>query len=140
MDENISRYRISFRRKKWWWPIFTWLVDTSVVNAWSVRRKCRSKPPISHLNYRRQIVLHYLEKYKTVSKGSGRPSTSKNSVTLNRVSDDIRYDQVDHLLVPTRDKKRKRCAGEGCSSSIRTMCCKCNVGICIDCNYIFHTK
>ncbi|KAG5870133.1 hypothetical protein JTB14_014227 [Gonioctena quinquepunctata] len=127
MDENISRYRISFRRKKWWWPIFTWLLDTSVVNAWSVRRKCRSKPPISQLNYRRQVVLHYLEKYETVSKGSGRPSSSKNSVTLNRVSDDIRYDQVDHLLVSTRDKKKKRCAGEGCSSSIRTMCSKYTV-------------
>ncbi|KAK9752886.1 Transposase IS4 [Popillia japonica] len=89
MDENISRYRISFRRKKWRWPLFTWLLDTSVVNAWSVRRKCKSKPPISQLQYRRHIVLDYLQKYKTASKGPGRPSTSKNSVTLNRVSDDI---------------------------------------------------
>ncbi|KAJ8963587.1 hypothetical protein NQ314_005535 [Rhamnusium bicolor] len=116
------------------------LVDSGTVNAWCVRRKCKSKPPISQLVYRRQIVLHYLEKCKTVPKGPGRPSTSKNSLTLNWVSDDIRYDQVGHLLVSTIDKKMKRCAGEGCSSSIRTMCSKCNVGICIDCNFIFHNK
>ncbi|KAI4458697.1 transposase is4 [Holotrichia oblita] len=29
MDENISRYRIGIRSKKWWWPIFTWLIDAT---------------------------------------------------------------------------------------------------------------
>ncbi|XP_044766308.1 piggyBac transposable element-derived protein 3-like [Coccinella septempunctata] len=34
MDQQISRYRISLRRKTWWWSIFTWLLDAAVVNAW----------------------------------------------------------------------------------------------------------
>jgi len=34
MDENISIYRIGIREKNWWWPIFTWLLDTAIHNAW----------------------------------------------------------------------------------------------------------
>lgn len=29
MDENLNRYHISVRSKKWYWPILTWLVVTS---------------------------------------------------------------------------------------------------------------
>ncbi|KAF2878787.1 hypothetical protein ILUMI_27386 [Ignelater luminosus] len=35
MDENISYYRVGFRGKKWWWrPLFTWLLDAAMNNAW----------------------------------------------------------------------------------------------------------
>jgi hypothetical protein len=134
-DQNVSRYRISIRR---WWAIFTWLIDVAVVNAWLIAHKV--KPKLSQLEFRRDIVQTYLTRYKTQLLSAGRPSTSKSSVTLNRVSDDIRYDGRDHLLVPTEGKKRKRCAGEGCISGIRTMCSKCNVGLCLECNYIYHNK
>ncbi|KAG5899498.1 hypothetical protein JTB14_015208 [Gonioctena quinquepunctata] len=33
MDENLSRYRIGIRSKKWWWPIFTWSFDVTVTHA-----------------------------------------------------------------------------------------------------------
>lgn len=33
MDQNINTYRISIRDKKWWWSIFTWMVDVSIHNA-----------------------------------------------------------------------------------------------------------
>ncbi|KAM9829211.1 piggyBac transposable element-derived protein 2-like [Syngnathus typhle] len=26
-DQSIELYRINMRRKKWWWPIFTWMLD-----------------------------------------------------------------------------------------------------------------
>ena len=29
MDQNINAYRVSVRGKKWWWFIFTWLLDAS---------------------------------------------------------------------------------------------------------------
>lgn len=34
MDAYINNYRIGIRNKKWWWPIFTWLIDTTINNAW----------------------------------------------------------------------------------------------------------
>ena len=33
-DENIARYCIGVRGKKWWWPLFTWLLDAAIHNAW----------------------------------------------------------------------------------------------------------
>lgn len=138
LDENMNRYRISIRRKKWWWAIFTWLLDSSMTNAWDTTRKATSSN-ISQLDFRREIVQVYLTRYGIAPRGAGRQSTSQTSITLHRISDDVRYDGSQHLLVPNPDKKR-RCAGEGCSSIVRTICKKCNVGLCLECNFIFHTK
>lgn len=84
------------------------------------------------------MIASYCMRYSMNPKGPGRPATSKSSVTLNTVPDDARYDRIDHLIA--RIPGGKRCAGEGCSSSGRTMCNKCNVGLCVDCFSIFHTK
>lgn len=139
MDENINTYRIDIRSKKWWWCIFTWCLDAAISNAWILYRKgCNQR--MTQLTFRRTIAQTYLRRYGTIGKGAGRPSTSKFSISFNRVSDDMRYDETNHLLVYIADKKRRRCAGEGCSTSARTMCRKCDVGLCLDCNYIFHTK
>ncbi|KAL4082635.1 hypothetical protein QTP88_029696 [Uroleucon formosanum] len=138
MDQNISTYRIGIRGKKWWWPIFTWLIDMCINNAWILQKKV--KPNISQLQFRREIVRMLLTKYGTAPKVEGRPSTSISSLSCNRVSDDVRYDGKEHLVIPTPQKKRRRCAGERCSSSGRTMCWKCNVGLCVECFKLFHTK
>ncbi|KAG5862926.1 hypothetical protein JTB14_027434 [Gonioctena quinquepunctata] len=80
LDENTARYRISIRRKKWWWAIFTWLLDVSVVNAWNIYRQHEN---IKQLVFRRQIVQTYLTKYAVPPKGAGKPATSRSSVMTN---------------------------------------------------------
>lgn len=137
MDQNICNYRISMRSKKWYWPILTWLIDACVQNAWQLRRSIGSLQP--QLDFRREIVTTYITRYGERSKGPGRPITSKRSISDSRVCDDIRYDGMNHLVISTPEKKRRRCAGEGCNSVGRTMCKKCNVGLCIDCFSIFHS-
>ena len=37
IDQDINAYRVSIRGKKWWWSIFTWLLDASLQNAWLLR-------------------------------------------------------------------------------------------------------
>lgn len=138
MDENLSRYRIGIRSKKWWWSIFTWLIDVAVTNAWQIHKKSGGK--LTQLEFRREIATGYLQSFGSAPKPGGRPKTSKLSLSLNRISDDVRYDGINHLVIEIPAKKRRRCAGEGCISSIRTMCSKCNMGLCIPCFYIFHTK
>lgn len=140
MDQQLSRYRISIRRKKWWWAIFTWLLDVSIANAWCLTKKCKHLASLTQLEFRREISQAYLTKFGVASKGVGRQATAKSSVTLNRVSDNLRYDQTDHLLTNILNNKRRRCAGEGCITSTRTMCIKCDVGLCLQCNIIFHKK
>lgn len=52
---------------------------------------------------------------KKKTKGSGRPSISKYSELMNRISDDLRYGGLDHLFTLVPNKKRR---GEvGCSRS-----------------------
>lgn len=82
------------------------------------------------MDFRQEIAETYLSMFGGAPKATGKPSTSKSSVTLNKISDNLRYDRVDHLLVPTQGMKRPRCAGEACSSIVRTMCRKCAVGLC----------
>lgn len=59
-DQNINRHRINIRGKKWWWGIFTWLLDASVQNAWTLFRQIHPEDKVTQLEFRRKIVLHYL--------------------------------------------------------------------------------
>jgi len=128
MDQAVAAYRIGIRGKKWYWPIFTWLIDAALHNAWYI---CRKNKPISALNFRREIVQIYLTKYKTPAKAAGRISLSRNLIP------DIRLDRMDHFVISCN---RRRCAGIGCKSFGRTMCQKCDVGLCIKCFAPYHTK
>lgn len=125
------------RSKKWYWPILTWLKDACVQNAWQLRRSTGSLQP--QLDSRRELVTIYITRYGERSKGPGTPITSKCSIFDSRVCDDMRYDGMNHLVISTPEKKRRRCAEKGCTSVGRTMCKKCNVGLCIDCFSIVHS-
>ena len=59
LDQNISCYRISLRKKKWWFSLFTWLLDATVANSYYVFKQNHSD--ISFLDFRREIVLFYLK-------------------------------------------------------------------------------
>ncbi|XP_039297935.1 piggyBac transposable element-derived protein 3-like [Nilaparvata lugens] len=62
MDENLSLYRIGVRGKKWWWPIFTWLIDATIHNAWLTYKNAGND--MRQLQFRREIAQTYLELYK----------------------------------------------------------------------------
>lgn len=132
-DENISRHRISIRGKKWWWAIFTWLIDASVQNAWILYKKANTPNKCTQLQFRRAIVITYLKKYGTPLSKPG-PSKKLKSADL------LRYDKIEHFVSPTPEGSRRRCAAENCSSRVRSMCVKCNVGLCISCFVQYHTE
>jgi hypothetical protein len=130
MDENINRYRISIRGKKWWWCIYTWLIDVTVQNAWILYKTSHKKDKMSQLELRRIIVTNYLLKYQDLPKTKGRPTV---------VNSDKRYDGTQHYVVNVPDGKRRRCSYENCNGKGRTMCNKCDKGLCISCFVPFHT-
>ena len=137
MDENIGRYRVGMRGKKWWWCIFTWLLDVCIQNAWQIHKKCGGT--MTQLEFRREIVTIYLQRYGSPPKSPGKvPSSTAN--TDGRVPDDLRYDRIDHFVAQTQDNKRRRCAGQNCKTVGRTMCTKCKVGLCVNCFQSFHTR
>lgn len=138
MDSNVNVYRIGFRGKKWWWSIFTWLIDVCIQNAWVLCRKTGGTT--TQLQFRRQIVQCYLTKYQVLPKSAGRSSVAGVN---SRVHDFIRFDRADHFIEYVPNSKRRRCAGNSHTdkaSAVRTQCKKCAVGLCITCFVEFHRK
>lgn len=137
LDENVEMYRIHIRNKKWYWALFSWLLDVSTHNAWLIARRTGKK--LTQLEFRREIVQVYLTRYGNPPKGGGRPAVSLSSANSSRVSDAIRFDETNHLI--QKIEKKRRCAGDGCNkktSAVRTQCGKCNVGLCVECFEGFH--
>jgi len=133
MDENMARHKIGICRKKWWWFLFTWLIDVTVTNSW--RLYVNSAYNVTRLEFRQTIVQEYLTRFKNAPKRKGRPSS-----TTSRVPEGIRYDRLDHHVIPTIDGKTKTCVGETGTFSVKTMCSKCDVGLCVYCFKIFHIQ
>ena len=44
MDQNISEYMIKLGIKKWWWPLFRFVVDVNVSNAYQIYRQSHFNP------------------------------------------------------------------------------------------------
>lgn len=135
MDQDIARYRIGVRGKKWYWPMLTWLIDAAVHNAWTLYKSSGRK--ISNFKFRRMLATTYLQRYGVLPKRRGPQSQKQQS---NGFNNEIRFDGLLHLVEFTPEKRRRRCGYEKCNSSVRTQCKKCNCGLCIGCFVPFHTR
>ncbi|XP_068245431.1 piggyBac transposable element-derived protein 3-like [Palaemon carinicauda] len=91
MDQNINCYRISITMKKWWWPIFSWVIDATIQNCWLLHRVDESNLPL--LSFKRYIARTYPQQAEP-RVGIGRPRQS------SRVIPDVRYDNIGHLVEP----------------------------------------
>lgn len=129
MDQNISAYRIGVKGKKWWSSIWTWLIDASIQNAWQLQRKV--EPTITQLQFRRAIAIYYCHHFGSQPRKVGRKSTL--------ISDNLlRFDNKSHWVKPIEN--RRRCALENCKSQVKTICGKCDKGLCIKCFESYHSE
>lgn len=102
MDSLVAGYRTRIRQRKWYWPIFAYLVDVSVSNAWLLMKKHlpKDKNCSSLLVFRRYIANWLLQTYGTPS-SRGRVSTTTN---------DVRFDNTSHIVVYSETHRRcKQC-------------------------------
>ena len=131
-DQNVSAYRISIRSNKWWWPLFAWVPDMVVQNAWFLYRKNKAPndPSYDLLGFRREVAEVILQKF---SRNSSRTSNRTDTISRN-VSNDIRYDQIGHFSEPCATTKR--CAL--CKKNTRRWCSKCGKGLHDRCFNSFH--
>ncbi|KAF2887563.1 hypothetical protein ILUMI_18610 [Ignelater luminosus] len=97
-----------------------WIKAVFENNVWVLYTKAGH--PMTQLQFRREVINIYFTKYGTSSRGTGRPAASLCSSQCTRISDDIQYDKIDHLLVYILDKKRRRCAME--VTPVRELCAK----------------
>ena len=127
MDQNINCYRTVIKTKKWWWPIFSWMLDVAEPNSWLIHRSERSD--MSQLEFRVPIARTYL-KQAEVRKSIGR---------FKVLSSCVRFDIMGHYVVPL-GRQVWKCAMEGCKSRPSPDCVKCAVGLCIKCFMPYHQK
>ena len=66
MDSSVANYRVSWHKKKWWWPIFSWSLSVQAVNAWRLRQRfTNNRDP--YLKFLRELVVCLLEENGTKS-------------------------------------------------------------------------
>ncbi|XP_022827111.1 piggyBac transposable element-derived protein 3-like [Spodoptera litura] len=59
LDQSISLYRVAVHGKKWWWVLFTYMLDMTVANAWRLHVMSHDNP-MDQLTFRRHIARYYL--------------------------------------------------------------------------------
>ncbi|MEL7308752.1 MAG: hypothetical protein AAGK05_13345, partial [Pseudomonadota bacterium] len=80
-DRLVSSYRPVLRSRKWWWPLFSQVLNTSIVAAWKVHCALSEKA-MSHLEFRRSIVLCLLKEVK-VAASAGRHVPLPSAVSIH---------------------------------------------------------
>ncbi len=125
MDQSISTYRTHMRQRKWWWPIFIYFFDVSVVNAWILSRKYGHNMQL--IDFKRHISKAMLKSYGIQSTQGRRPPS---------VIDDVRYDGLHHY--PRSVQTEKLC--RECRGKSKFVCTKCEVGVHPKCFEAYHRQ
>jgi DNA excision repair protein ERCC-6 len=133
-DQNINHLRIKIGGKKWYWSIVTWLLDSSVQNAWQLHKKVGGT--LSYLNFRREIVCVILKSGAELRKRRTSGGSSVGKLTMPGY-EEVRFDCVGHFVVVRRDSRRI-CSYEGCKTKCQTFCEKCDRALCIDHFKVYH--
>nr|CAH7750906.1 unnamed protein product [Callosobruchus chinensis]CAH7763309.1 unnamed protein product [Callosobruchus chinensis]CAH7769864.1 unnamed protein product [Callosobruchus chinensis] len=129
LDQGVNNYRISIQGKKWYWVIFTHMVNTALVNAWRIHMLNSGKQKVDLLSFIRSVTRHYLRCFSKASYSKTRPSPP--------VPTSIVQDEGGHF--PGKNEKQLRC--RQCHLRARWKCIKCNVTLCIEreCFIQFHS-
>ena len=122
---SLLQNKNRIRQREWWWPIFIYLFDVSIVNAWVLWRKIKNKNQ-QLLEFRRNLAITVLKAHGTPANQGKRPAP---------VFSGFGYGGMNHWL---ESSNRRRCAYCGGSASFQ--CSKCNVGMHPKCQKLYHTK
>lgn len=124
-DQSVNTYRIGIRGKKWWWVLFTHMVNLCMTNAWKISRVA-SETKMTQLEFTRYVTRSYLISGRT-------PNSRKPLIPVSVV-----HDNSGHY--PKKLEKQLRC--QICHARIRWCCKKCNTTLCIerDCFEVYHSK
>lgn len=139
-DNGIANYRIKIRGKKWWWPLFINMIDSAIVNSWKIF-KIANNSNISQLTFRSSLVLSLLKfegKAELKNVQVQNPCFPLGSFSRHSLPDDIRFDNIGHLIKREENNSRKKC--KVCKSNTIYLCKKCKIHLHPDCFETFHVK
>lgn len=136
MDQNLSAYRITIRSRKWWWPLFSYLLQVGMQNAWLLYRMTEGAKhrPLTNLEFRREVCNVYYKRYALERPTVGQSVGGRPKELSRRVPLEVRTDNLDHYI--ESNGTQRRCAV--CGKKVRKQCAKCDVGLHMDCFVAFH--
>lgn len=131
-DNAIANYRTKILGKKWWWPLFSNVLDSAIVNAWKIFNLVNDKK-MSQLDFKSYIASRLLKiETEGVKESRSHVPSTIHTITPN----EIRTDKVGHVIIQEAAKARRRC--RVCHSATIYMCKKCNVHVHANCFEVFH--
>ena len=130
-DQNVNKLRIGIRMKKWWWPLYSWMLNVSVQNAWQVYRDISQNQQLEKLDmlqFTRRIVQYYLATQTLKKK-----IRSDNSIQ-GFFGNKMRREESPNCVCQE--------ANSLCSlpKKVQRICQKCNAELHVDCFVPFHFK
>ena len=63
VDQMIACYRPMIRKRKWWWPIYTWVLSLMLVNSWRLWNIVKPDASLGLLPYVPQVVNEMLTRH-----------------------------------------------------------------------------
>jgi hypothetical protein len=126
---QVSRYLISIRTKKWWWPIFAWSLNSALVNSHLFYRDVMGGT-INLVTFSLIVAQSHMQKFGTKPLSHGR-----RSLLAATVEDQARYDKASHWPINTMHRFQ-RC--RHCDESTTYACEKCKAPLHIESFKIYH--
>lgn len=108
-DNGIANYRIAIKGKKWWWPLFVNMIDSTVVNSWKIYQIANDSK-ISQLNFRSELAMSLIK------------NSTSSEAHFETEPDIIRLDNVGHIVVREANNARTKC--RFCKSNTIYLCQK----------------
>lgn len=126
---QVSRYHISIRSKKWWWPIFAWSLNSALANSHFFYRDVMGGT-INLLTFSQIVAQSLTQKF-----GKKPLSHGRRSLLASTVEDQARYDKASHWPITTMHLFQ-RC--RHCDQRTTYACEKCKAPLHIECFKIYH--
>ena len=85
-DQFRGKYRSTFRKRVWYYPLFRFVLNASIINLWLLYRNIYEK--VTQLDFLRDIVNVLLK-----------PAESPGKFLPLKTPEYVRCDRVDHIVV-----------------------------------------
>jgi len=103
-DHLCTSYNFARKSVKWWRKLFFWMMEVASTNSFILFRLCqqmKNERPLTHLQYRKQLITALVGRVRNRRRRRGRPSTRDDAERLN---------QQQHFVGQLDKGKSKDCA------------------------------
>ena len=128
-DMLMELSRNDHKSTKWYKRIIFHLLDLCVINAWLLYRAAGAERTLPLCTFKLGLALALIRSERPVLE---RPPVVHAAIkSAKSVSEDVRYDRVDHFSIrDTEASFPQRCKLEECSKKSQFKCRKCGVVLC----------